>query len=77
MDVAFPIISTRRAAHRWGPNLDNEIRYRKHDGSIVHIATNETDDFVSAMGVYWLEMVVDESLPANPIPEGFVRLEQP
>ena len=53
-DVAFPILSTGRICDN-----DYTVSYNNHGGTITCDDTGEKDDFIRAMGVYWLELIVD------------------
>lgn len=74
-NVAFPIISTGRLTQDQpeGFGGDCDVPYQKHGGVITHNPAGETDRYLVALGVYWLEMIVDPALMTIPIPEGFVR----
>ena len=63
-NVEFPILSTGRIADN-----DNEIWFGTSSGKIVSNSTGEVDCFIRALGVYWIQMVVDEEL----MTPGFVR----
>ena len=54
-DVAFPILSTGRLTDE----NDSLLLYHKRGGSIIDPATLERDHFTKALGVYWIQMVVE------------------
>ena len=66
-NVAFPILSTGRIT-----DAGYTVTYNKHGGKIVCDDTGEEDTFIRALGVYWLEMIIDPALLTNPVPMGFV-----
>ena len=61
-DVAFPILSTGLICDQ-----GNEVTYNARGGRITCTATGEEDEFIRALGVYWIEL----QLPEHIQPQGF------
>ena len=56
-DVAFPIyVDWKRT------DEDNLVMFGKTGGATINEPACERDDVVRARGVYWIEMIVDDSL---------------
>ena len=69
-DVALPILSTNLIAQN-----NAELRYREKDGTIHHLDTGDTTDFIAASGVYFLKIYLPKDITKGKckLPEGFVR----
>ena len=67
-DVAFPIISTGRLTDN-----NNFLIYHKKGGAIVDEATGQRSAFIRALGVYWIQLIVDPGVLTQPGDAGFGR----
>ena len=56
-DVAFPILSTGRLT-----DDDSMLLYHKHGGAIIAPGTLTKDHFTKALGLYWIQMIVEPHL---------------